>query len=161
MFGRARVPGVVKAVALEPGERRRSWALTASGDPVVATDLGLRLPGSPLLEWADVEKAIWKRPLLEVVQVSDVSGRGPRWRLQLEQEQDLPDTVRSAVSASVGWSTHVTLMPSGGVRAVGRRRPGREDLDWQLVYDPGTDLDDPQVQAQAQAVLLDARRTIG
>ena len=155
------MPEVVKAVPLEPGERRRSWALTAAGDPVVATDLGLLLPGSPRLAWADVEKATWKRPMLEVVRVSNVSGSGTRWRLQLEQEHDLPDTVRSAVTASVGWSTHVPLAAGGGVRVVGRRRPGLEVLDWQLVYDPGTALDDPQVQAQSAAVLLDARRTVG
>lgn len=155
------MPEAVKAVALEPGERRTSWALTSAGDPVVATSAGLRVPGEQLLRWADVEKATWKRPLLEVVAVAEVSGTGRRWRLQLEDEGDLPETVRSAVTASVAWSTHVRLPPSGGVRAVGRRRPGQELLDWQLVYDAGTDVDDPVVREQAQQVLAEARRTIG
>lgn len=155
------MPEVVKAVALEPGERRQSWGLTSAGDPVVATDLGLLLPGSPRLAWADVEKATWKCPLLEVVAVAEVAGTGTRWRVQLEDEGDLPDAVRSAVSASVGWSTHVDLRPRGGARLVGRRRPGLELLAWQVVYDVGTDLSDPQVRAQAEALLADARRTIG
>lgn len=155
------MPEAVKAVVLDPGERRTSWALTGAGDPVVATDTGLRLPGSGLLRWPDVEKATWKRPLLEVVEVAETSGTGRRWRLDLADEGDLPDTVHSAVSASVAWSTHVPLGPDGGVRVVGRRRPGMELLDWQLVYDRGTDVDDPVVRAQAEAVLVDARRTIG
>jgi len=55
----------------------------------------------------------------------------------------------------------VMLTPSGGVRLVGRRRPGQELLDWQLVHDIGTDPDDPQVRAQGEALVQDARRTIG
>ncbi len=151
----------MSAVVLEPGERRLAWALTPTGQPVVATDVGLRLPDGVRLDWPDVEKATWQRPVLAVVQVAEVSGTGTSWRLQLEQEGDLPDAVRSAVTASVAWSTHVRLQPTGGVRLVGRRRPGLEALDWQLVYDRGTDLGDPAVRGQAEGLLADARRTIG
>jgi hypothetical protein len=34
-------------------------------------------------------------------------------------------------------------------------------LDWQVVYDRDTAAPDPQQRAQAEALLLDARRTIG
>lgn len=146
---------------LESGERRLAWGTTTVGDPLVATDLGLRVAGAPRVDWPDVEKASWRRPVLEVVEVAAVSGTGRRSRFELEQEGDLPEVVRSAVTASVAWSTHVALLPAGGVRVVGRRRPGLELLDWQLVYDRGTDPEDPQAQAQAQEVLHDARRVIG
>ena len=148
-------------MTLDAGERRTAWGLTTAGDPVVATDAGLRVPDSVHVDWPDVEKATWNRPVLEVFEVAAVSGTGRRWRFELAEEGELPETVRSAVTASVAWSTHVGLHPAGGVRVVGRRRPGRELLDWQLVYDRGTDVSDPAVQAQAQAVLADARRTIG
>lgn len=161
MLRRRRAPDPVRAVVLDPGERRLAWALTTAGDPVVATEAGLRVPGGERLDWPDVEKATWQRPALEVVEVATVSGTGRRWRFALEDEADLPDVVRSAVTASVAWSTHVRLHPDGGVRVVGRRRRGQELLDWQLVYDRGTDPDDLGVQAQAQAFLADARRTIG
>ena len=161
MFGRRRAPEAVRAVALDAGERRTAWALTTTGDPVLATDVGLRVPGSVRLDWPDVEKATWKRPVLEVLEVAAMSGAGRRWRFELAEEGELPETVRSSVTASVAWSTHVGLRPAGGVRVVGRRRPGQELLDWQLVYDRGTDIDDPEVRAQAQAALADARRTIG
>lgn len=155
------MPEAVTSAVLDPGERRTSWALTGAGDPVLATDAGLRIPGSGLLLWPNVEKATWKRPHLDVVEVAVVSGTGRRWRLDLADEGDLPAAVHSAVTASVAWSTHVPLDPAGGVRIVGRRRPGQELLDWQVVYDRGTDPEDPALQAQADALVVDARRTIG
>ena len=162
MFRRRRVPESVRGVALAPGERRATWGLTASGDPVVATDLGLHLPGSSArLAWADVEKAGWDRPFLTVSEVAVVKAAGRRWRVELADEGELPAVVRTQVSASVAWQDHVALAPSGGVRVVGRRRPGSELLDWQLVFDEDTDPNDPSVQAQAQAVLLDVRQRIG
>ena len=160
LFGR-RVPPAVAAVQLEPGERRTAWGLTPAGEPVVATHLGLRLPGSDRLDWPDVERARWDRPLLTVQRVATVAGSGERRSVQLEEEGTLPDAVRSAVTGSVGWSSHYRLHPRGGVRVVGRRRPGQDLLDWQLVFDPGTDHDDPNVQAQSAELLLAARRTIG
>lgn len=158
---RRRVPEAVAAVALEPGERRTAWGLTPGGDPVVATELGLRLPGAVRLDWPDIERASWARPMLTVLRVATTAGSGERHVVQLEQEGDLPDAIRSAVTGSVGWSSHYRLRPSGGVRVVGRRRPGQDLLDWQLVFDVGTDPDDPSVQAQTAELLLAARRTIG
>ena len=161
LLGLRAVPDAVRGVQLDPGERRLAWAVTTGGEAVVATDRGLRLPASPRLEWADVERATWRRPTLVVVRVSAVDGTGQRWQLELVEEGDLPDVVRSQVTASVAWSDHVRLQPSGGVRVVGRRRPGQDLLDWQLVFDAGTDPDDPVRRAQAEAVLLDVRRRIG
>ncbi len=161
LFGRRRVPEVVDAVRLDPGERRSAWGLTSAGEPVVATDLGLRLPGAPRIDWHDVEKATWARPLLTVVRVAQIAGAGERRTVQLEQEETLPDAVRTAVTGSVGWSSHYRLRPRGGARVVGRRRPGQDLLDWQLVYDAGTDPTDPLVRAQADELLLTARRTVG
>lgn len=155
------VPDAVVAVRLDPGERRLGWAVTSSGTAVVATSSGLRLPGEPVLPWADVERAGWRRPVLTVTKMAAVDGTGTRWPLELADEGDLPDVVRTQVTASVAWSNHVRLAPAGGVRLVGRRRPGQDRLDWQLVFDAGTDPDDPQLRAQARALVEDARRTIG
>ena len=160
LFGR-RVPEAVRAVELEPGERRSAWGLTPDGLPVVASDLGLRLPGHDLLLWADVERATWARPVLTVLRVAAYAGTGERWSVQLEDEGSLPDAVRSAVTGSVGWSSHYRLRPRGGVRVVGRRKPGQDLLDWQLVYDAGTDPEDPLVRTQAEELLLTAQRTVG
>lgn len=160
LLRRVRVPQAVRDVALEPGERRLAWGVTPDGAPVLATTAGLRAPGRELLPWGEVERAVWRRPHLEVVQVAQVEGTGPRTRVELAEEHDLADAVRSAVTGSVAWSSVVKLS-EGSVRVVGRRQPGRDDLRWQLVYAPGTDVDDPAVREQAEQALLDARRTLG
>lgn len=161
LFSRRRVPDVVRAVALEPRERRVAWALTDRGEPLVATDLGLRVPAQARLDWADVERAVWKRPLLTVLAMHEQQGSGRTFVLTLADEGDLPEVVRARVSASVAWTSHSRLHPTGGVRVVGRRRPGKDDLEWQLSYDADTDLSDPTVRLQAEQLLAHARHTIG
>lgn len=165
-FGRRPLPDEVRALTLDPGERRLGWAAQSGSGVVVATDLGLWLSAkgpAPAVrtDWADIERVSWKRPLLTVLGIAAIEGTGTRTELEVPDSGDLPDVVRSAVTASIGWSAHYRLRPAGGVRVVGRRRPGREVLDWQLVYDAGTDVDDPDVRAQAEQLRLDARRTIG
>ena len=164
LLRRRTVPDVVRAVALDSGERRVDYALTTSGEAVVATDRGLRLPGVALLAWEQIERASFARPVLTVLELAEVEGTGTRHSLELDladEQTDLPATVRARVAASVAWSSHIRLAPAGGVRIVGRRRRGLEVLDWQLVFDQGTDPHDPQVRAQAEQHLAVARRTIG
>jgi hypothetical protein len=92
-----------------------------------------------------------------------VSGAGRTTVLRLDEDADgaLADAVHAGVTSSVAWSTHVRLQPAGGARVVGRRQPGTDALAWQVVYDAGTDVHDPVVRAQAQAVVDRSRRTIG
>ena len=160
---RRTTPAVVKDVQLEAGERRVAWALTTGGEPVVATDRGLRLPGRPLLEWEQIERAVFGRPTLTVTELAEVAGTGTVHEVELDLDgvTDLPETVRARISASVAWSSHTRLHPAGGVRIVGRRRRGQDAFDWQLVFDPGTDPHDPGLRAQAEQHLAAARRTVG
>lgn len=161
------VPEAVRALLLPAGERRLGWALTADGAPVVATASHLLLPGREPLPWGAVERAGWQRPVLTVVEVAPgaapVSGTGPTTVLRLDEEADggLADAVHARVTSSVAWSTHVRFPSGGGARVVGRRRSGTDELAWQVVYDAGTDVHDPTVRAQAQAVVERSRRTIG
>jgi hypothetical protein len=160
---RTPVPQVVKGVALGPGQRRIAWAVTPEGAPVVASSSALHLPDGTVLGWDSIERALWDKPTLRLIELTESEGSGRRHEvtLDLEHDTDLPETVRARVSASVAWSSHVKLQPSGGVRIVGRRRTGMEVLDWQLVFDRGTDPDDPALRAQAEEHLSAARRTIG
>jgi len=160
---RKAVPEQVAAVPLFAGERRLSWALTTDGDPVLVTDQGLRLPARGLLTWEQIERATFVRPLLTVMELAEVAGTGAQHAvaLDLSDETDLPQVLRARVSASVAWSSHQRLAPTGGVRIVGRRRRDLEVLAWQLVYDAGTDPHDPAVRRQAEQHLDAARRTIG
>lgn len=149
-------------MALPAGERRAAWALTAAGEPVVATGSGLLLPRREgLLLWREVEKAAWERPRLSVREVAEVEESGRLHVFELQDEAGLAELVRDRVTASVAWSTVARLTPGGSVRIVGRRVPGAEELAWQLVYAPGTDLGDPLVRAQAEHALRGARTTVG
>lgn len=161
LLRRRRVPELVRGVPLPAGERRAGWAVTEAGEPVVATDRALLLPGGVRLEWPQVERVSWRPPQLTVLEVAGVEGTGARHVLVLTEQADLPEVVHTRVTASVAWTAHERLSPTGGVRIVGRRVPGQEVLTWQLVYDAGTDLDDPLVRAQAHARLEQARRSIG
>lgn len=158
---RHKAPAAVADVQLDPGERRLAWALSVGGAAVVATEQGLHLPGQPRIDWPDIERVSWKAPGMLVQGIGEVEGAGPRWEVQLADPRNLPEVVRARVVESIGWSEHRGLSPSGGVRLVGRRRQGQELLDWQLVYDRDTGPPDAQQRAQAEAFLLDARRTIG
>ncbi|GAC1609839.1 MAG: hypothetical protein NVS3B26_13310 [Mycobacteriales bacterium] len=163
LFHRATVPDVVKSVALGRGERRVAWALTSDGQPVVAGTAKLHLPDGTSLGWDAIERALWDKPVLRLVELTEAAGSGRQHEvsLDLDRDTDLPETVRARVSASVAWSSHVKLTPAGGVRIVGRRRAGLQVLEWQLVFDSGTDPHDPALRAQAEQHLLAARRTVG
>ena len=163
LFRRTAIPDAVRAVTLPSGVRRVAWALTPDGQAVVASTRGLHLPGITALGWDEIERAQWNRPMLVVTELTERAGSGRQHEvaLDLEHDTDLPEAVRARVSASVAWSSHVKLQPGGGVRIVGRRRPGMEVLDWQLVFDRNTDPGDPALRAQADEHLAAARRAIG
>ena len=163
LLRRRPVPDPVRAVTLPAGEHRVAWALTTDGLPVVATDRGLRLPDRALLPWEGIERASFAQPVLTLTELALVEGSGARHALELDLDgvTDLPEVVRTRVAASVAWSSHLRLVPAGGVRIVGRRQPGLEVLDWQLVFDRDTDPHDAGLRAQAEQHLEAARRTVG
>jgi hypothetical protein len=165
LFRRRPVPAVVRTVTLPRGERRVGWGVTDTGAAVVAATGGLLLPDRELVPWTQVERATWQRPVLTVVEIAPgaapVRGAGPTTVLQLADEAGLAEAVRTGVTGSVAWSTRVRLQPEGGARVVGRRRPGSDALDWQVVYDEGTDVHDPAVRAQVDAVVRRSRASIG
>lgn len=163
LLRRTAVPAAVREVVLGPGERRVAWALTADGEAVVASTRALYLPTRDVLGWDGIERARWEAPRLRLVELTEHEGSGRQHEviLDLDSDTDLPEEVRARVGASVAWSSHVVLRPTGGVRIVGRRRAGAEVLDWQLVFDRDTDPADPALRAQAEAHVAAARRAIG
>lgn len=157
------VPPAVAAVPLG-GDRRLDWALTADGAPVVAAAGVLHLPGAGPVPWERVEHAGWRPPVLVVREVAEVAGTGREHRLTLDLadgRSDLPAVVEARVRASVAWSSRQRLDPSGAVQLVARRRPGRLELDWQLVFAAAEEAADPARRAQAEQHLAAARRAIG
>jgi hypothetical protein len=167
LFRRERPPA--EAVRpLEPDERVLSWATFDGGSVAVATQLGLWLPGpsgAERLPWHLVDKAVWRDGTLTVTAAVD-AGDGvleeqPARSMRLAEPRDLPATVRARVLRTIGYTQHHALRPAGGVHVVGRRVPGRDGLTWQLVFDPGTDWNDPLLRRQAARLADEARAETG
>jgi hypothetical protein len=167
LFGRPQRPPTEALARLEPDERVVSWA-PASGGAVVATQLGLWLPGNPdRLPWHLIDKATWRDGILTVVPAED-SGDGvlieqPARAVRLDAPRDIPPTVRTRVQNAIAFTRHHPLPGDGrrGVRVVGRRVPGRDGVRWQLVFDDGVDRDDPAVRAVADEYVEQARVELG
>ena len=164
LFGRDRPPAEALA-RLDRDERVVSWASTADGDAVVATPLGLWVPGGTArLPWHLVTKATWRDGILTVIAATD-AGDGvlteqPPRSVGLAKPRDLPQTVRVRVERGIAFTRRYPV-PGGGVRVVGRRVPGRDGISWQLVFDGGADPRDPDVRARAAAAVERSRSEIG
>ena len=171
LFRKPEKPPAEAVARLDEDERVVSWA-PAPGGAVVATPLGLWLPGVPdRLPWHLIDKATWRSDVLTIIPAVD-SGDGvlveqPPRSVRLEQPRDIPQTVRVRVEKAIAFTRHHPLPGAGGagvrhgVRVVGRRVPGEDGVSWQMVFAAGVDRDDPAVRAAASAYVDQARAEIG
>jgi hypothetical protein len=166
LLGRRERPPAAALAQLDRDERVVSWATAADGGAVVATQLGLWLPGgAERIAWHLVDKATWRDGVLTVVAADD-AGDGvldelPARSVRIAIPRDLPQTVRVRVERTIVSTRHHRLPGGGGVRIVGRREPGRDGVAWQLVFDRGVDRDDPTVRAAAAEIVEQARSALG
>ena len=171
LFHRREKPPPEATARLDPDERVVSWA-PASGGAVVATPIGLWLPGVPdRLPWHLIDKATWRNNVLTLITAIDpgdgVLVEQPPHSVRLDQPRDIPQTVRVRVEKAIAFTRHHPLPGAEatgvrrGVRVVGRRVPGYDGVSWQLVFDAGVDRDDPAVRAAASAYVDQARAEVG
>ena len=171
LFGKREKPPPESVARLDPDERVVSWA-PAPGGAVVATPLGLWLPGVPdRLPWHLIDKVIWRSNTLTLIPAVDSGGgvlvEQPPRSVRLEQPRDIPQNVRARIEKAIAFTRHHPLPGAEGagvrrgVRVVGRRVPGQDGVSWQLVFDPGVDRDDPAVRAAASAFVDQARAELG
>lgn len=171
LFGKREKPPPESVARLDPDERVVSWA-PAPGGAVVATPLGLWLPGVPdRLPWHLIDKVIWRSNTLTLIPAVDSGGgvlvEQPPRSVRLEQPRDIPQNVRARIEKAIAFTRHHPLPRAEGagvrrgVRVVGRRVPGQDGVSWQLVFDPGVDRDDPAVRAAASAFVDQARAELG
>ncbi|MBO3750398.1 hypothetical protein J5X84_30315 [Streptosporangiaceae bacterium NEAU-GS5] len=138
------------------GERPLTHGRTADGGYAVATLVALHLPGGLTLPWHLIDRAVWDEEGVTVVMTD-----GTRHRAVLPDPGALPETIRERVTNSIVASRYVRLSERGGVRFVARRLPGTDAPEWQLVYDPELDPDDPGLRAMADQALEEVRRSLG
>jgi hypothetical protein len=171
LFHRREKPPAEATARLDRDERVVSWA-PASGGAVVATPLGLWLPGVPdRLPWHLLDKVTWRDNVLTLIAAVDpgdgVLVEQPPRSVRLEQPRDIPQTVRVRVEKAIAFTRHHPLPGAEatgvrrGVRVVGRRVPGHDGVSWQLVFDAGVDRHDPAVRAAASAFVDQARAEVG
>jgi hypothetical protein len=166
---RPKLPVALKP-ALEPEERMLTWAAVGEDRAMVATNLGLWLPGSgrpaaTRLGWHEIHKAAWSGRELRITPAEVAEERddylvlvdGPVAGFLLLEPGELPDQVRTRVTKSVAYTAHHQLNV-GGVRVVGRRVPGRNGLTWSVRYDSGTPVSLPAVIELTGELVLAAQR---
>jgi hypothetical protein len=162
LFGRRERPPAEALGRLDRDERVVSWATASDDGAVLATPLGLWLPGAAeRIAWHLVDKATWRDGSLTIVAAAD-AGDGvldelPPRSVRIAVPRDLPQTVRVRVERTIASSRHYRLPDGGGVRVVGRRVPGRDGVSWQLVFDRGVDRDDPTVRGFAAEMVRQSR----
>ncbi|MFR9729421.1 hypothetical protein ACL03H_09335 [Saccharopolyspora sp. MS10] len=121
-------------------------AARCSDGPLVATDLGLWLPGGRRLGWHLISKATWNDGVLVVVEAAESVAAGeavllrdlPPSRFPVTEPGRLPEVVHARVTGSIRGTEHRELAV-GGARFVRRKVPGRDGLVLQVRPDPGTD----------------------
>lgn len=153
LFGRRKLPAG-KRPGLARDERIVAWAGATGEDVVVATNLGLWLPGAPeRIGWHEIHKVTWSGRQLAVVAAREVRDAGdytvmadlPPVVVTLLDPDHVPEQVRSRVNKSVAYTVHHPLPDGGGVRIVARRVPGVNGVRWTARYDEGVDADLPEV----------------
>lgn len=148
------------ALPLAAGERVLAYA-AADGGYLVATDRALYLPSGYRIGWEHVEHAGWQRGGVYVREIVALGEEPAEHYVGVTEPGALPDIVRDRVTSSIVINQHVRLTQQGGVRMVGRRRPGSGEVVWNLVFDPELDARDPEVRARAERVLVEVRRQTG
>ncbi|MGC5332290.1 hypothetical protein [Micromonospora sp. DT62] len=149
-------------------ERVLAWAAVGDGQGdgvVVASNLGLWLPGrAERLGWHDILKAVWSGRQLTVAPAESSAERdgylvvadGPAESHLLLDPGELPHQVRERVTRSVAYTQHRPV-PGGAGRVAARRVPGVDGLTWTVRLDPGTPADDPEVLAETDRLVAEAR----
>jgi hypothetical protein len=160
IFKRRRLPAELRPPLVED-ERVVAWARVTEHAAVVATNLGVFLPGrATRLGWHEIHKAVWTGRELVITPATVVEQRqeyavvtdAAPLAVTLPEPGELPHVVRTRVTGSVSFSSHQPV-PGGGVRVVARKVPSMDGLRWAARYDEGTDPFAPAVQdATAQLV---------
>ena len=129
LFRKRETPPPEAVARLDQDERVVSWA-PAPGGAVVATQLGLWLPGVPdRLPWHLIDKATWRSDVLTLIPAVDSGGgvlvEQPPRSVRLEQPRDIPQTVRVRVEKAIAFTRHHPLSEAEGDRRAARRPGGR------------------------------------
>nr|CEL21162.1 hypothetical protein [Kibdelosporangium sp. MJ126-NF4]CTQ96272.1 hypothetical protein [Kibdelosporangium sp. MJ126-NF4] len=151
---------------LDNGEYVLASAEVKSGGHMVATSLGLWLPGSRRVGWHLISKASWGGGALVLIEATEVSRAGdavvladmPPVRFVFTQSGKLPDVIHDRVTKSIS-SRHRQDLPGGGAWFIQRRVPGQDGIVLQVRPDKGADDDAVRRVAEQVAAKLSLMKT--
>ena len=158
-----RLPDQVReSLDLAHGEQVLAAAPDATGGWVVATDAALFV-GSRRVGWESIARAAWDddSSVLTVEAMRSADERPQVLRPVLPEPGFVPETVRERVESSIVATRRVRVRAGVGLRVVARAVPRSDELLWQVVLDPGLDVEDPQVQAASDGATAELRRELG
>lgn len=129
--------------SLDGDEAVLAVADVRGGGHLVATSLGLWLPGPRRVGWHLISKATWSGSALVVVEASEDGPAGdavllsdlPPQRFVLEEPGKVPEVVHARVTASFKSKHHI-----GDAWYLQRKVPGRGGVVLQVRPDEGADL---------------------
>jgi hypothetical protein len=170
MFGlfrrRPKLPAA-RRPALHAEERILAWTDAPDEKVIVATTLGLWLPGRDRLGWHEIHRAAWSGRELRITPAGVAAEREgyvvvadePTVSYLLLEPGELPHQVRARVTRSVAYTSHHPLTENAGVRIVARRVPGVNGLTWSVRYDDGIPADQPAVVEATDELVTRAQAT--
>ncbi len=141
-------------------------ASAATGDGfLVATTLGLWLPGPRRLGWHLVSKATWRGGALTVIEAAEDGEAGaavllrdlPAVRFPLAEPGKVPEVVHARVTGSIR-SRHRNEDP--GAWFLQRKVPGRDGVVLQVRPDPEADVDAVRAVAASVAAKIARLRAV-
>jgi hypothetical protein len=126
------------------------------------TARALYLPDGTVLGWNEVDEAVWNvdESTLDLVTLP-IDGPARSYRVHLPDPGRLPELVRERVTSSIVVNQHVPLAGRAGAKIIARRVPGRDQLDWIVLYDAGIDGADPVIMERVQDAVAVLRRDLG
>ena len=159
---RLAIPGSEKLLAWGSGPMTLAGESDVARGYLAATDQALYVEGTGDRQtWDRISRASWEDPLLEVT-LEDEAGRvSGQLRLEVDQSGDLPAAIHDRVTASVVISEMVDLGEGVRARMAARRANDQAPIRWTVVFESGSDPQDPQLQARARAALSDLRSSLG
>lgn len=161
---RQRVPDEVRAVVpLAPSERVLAAARSTEATYLVASDRALYSvtgPAATRWRWDLVDRAVWDPPMLQLDVRPDEQSAPVRKVCPVDQRGELPAVVRDRVENSIVVNSRIEVT-GGYARVLARRNTDTGRLQWRVVFGPGVDPSDQDVQAAAQAELADLRSRLG
>lgn len=160
LFRRRKPPAEVTA-RLERHDRLLAWGTLDGGGYAAATRLGLLYGADGRLGWHEIDKVAWADGVMEIIPDTEVADGvvepSPPLRLVFTEPDEMPVVVRDRVTRSIVVNTHHRFDDGGGVRVLARRVAGQDGLRWLLRYDRGTDRENPEFKAEAEALLAEVR----